>query len=210
MPGAQRSGSVRSARRLLSELRIKKMPEEEISLKERFKGEILPALQARLGLETIMAVPRLEKVVVNVGIGRIHGSGPMVEYIIKNLEAITGQRPVKTAARASIAGFKVREGAAVGLKVTLRGERMFDFVNRLINLALPRERDFEGVPSRFDGRGNFTLGLREHIIFPESIYETADKIFGLEVTFVTTAKDDGSAKALLEALGLPFKKERSG
>lgn len=186
------------------------MPKGEISLKERFKGEILPALQTRLGLKTIMAVPRLEKVVVNVGIGRIHSSGPMVEYIIKNLEAITGQRPVRTLARASIAGFKVREGAEVGLKVTLRGERMFDFVNRLINLALPRERDFEGVPSRFDGQGNFTLGLREHIIFPESIYETADKIFGLEVTFVTTAKDNGSAKALLEALGLPFKKESSG
>ncbi len=178
------------------------------SLQERYQSDILPALQETLGLKNPWAVPRFEKVVVHVGIGKIRENAGLVEFIKKNLEAITGQKPFSTLARQSIATFKIRQGMPAGLKVTLRGRRMFDFLEKLITFALPRVRDFQGLPGdKFDGRGNYTFGLAEHIVFPEGIYETPDKIFSLAITIQTTAKKDQEARKLLEAIGFPFKKE---
>jgi large subunit ribosomal protein L5 len=175
------------------------------SLKDRYQKEIVPALMKEFGLKNPMQVPRLDKVVVNVGVGEALDNAKALESAVADVGAISGQRPVITKARKSIANFKLREGRSIGVKVTLRGERMWSFFDRLVNVALPRTRDFRGVPADgFDGRGNYTLGLREQLIFPEIDYDKIDKIRGLEVTVVTTAPNDEQGRRLLALLGMPF------
>jgi large subunit ribosomal protein L5 len=175
-------------------------------LRERFHKEIAPALQKELGLGNPMAVPRLHKIVVNMGVGEATQNTKMLDPLVNDLGLIAGQKPVVTKAKKSIAAFKVREGMAIGAMVTLRGDRMYEFADRLINIALPRVRDFRGVSTKsFDGRGNYTLGLRDQLIFPEIDYAKVDKLKGMNVTFVTTARDDNQARALLKHLGMPFK-----
>ncbi len=177
-------------------------------LKERYQEEIVPALMQSLGLSNVMQVPRLEKIVVNIGLGEALDNPKALEAAVRDLATITGQKPVVTRARKSIANFKLREGRLIGAKVTLRGERMWNFLDRLMNVALPRTRDFRGIsPNAFDGRGNYTLGLREQLVFPEIDYDKIDKIRGLEVTIVTSAQTDDAARQLLSMLGMPFKKE---
>lgn len=177
-------------------------------LKEKYKKEIVPALMKSLNIDNVMQAPRIEKVVINIGMGEALDNPKTLESAVADLTAITGQRPVVTKARKSIANFKLREGRTIGVKVTLRGERMWSFLDRLINIGLPRVRDFRGVSSNsFDGRGNYTLGIREQLIFPEIVYDKIDKIRGMEVTIVTTAKNDGQASELLQMLGMPFRKD---
>jgi large subunit ribosomal protein L5 len=177
-------------------------------LKERYTAEISPALMKSLGLKNVMQVPRISKVVVNIGMGEAMDNPKSLDAAVEDLQKITGQRPVVTKARKSIANFKLREGRAIGVKVTLRGERMWNFLDRMMNIALPRTRDFRGIsPNSFDGRGNYTLGLREQLVFPEIDYDKIDKLRGLEVTIVTTAENDDTARQLLTMLGMPFKKE---
>jgi large subunit ribosomal protein L5 len=174
-------------------------------LKTRYRAEVLPRLQRELGIANPMRVPRLEKVVVNMGVGDALRDARMLEAAVEDLTTITGQHPVITKARKSIAGFKLREGMAIGVKVTLRGDRMWEFVDRLISLAIPRIRDFRGLnPGAFDGHGNYTLGLVEQLIFPEIDYDKVAKVRGMDITVVTTAKDDDEGRALLIALGFPF------
>jgi large subunit ribosomal protein L5 len=174
-------------------------------LKTRFRDEVRTRLQSELGLANAMEVPRLEKVVLNMGVGDAIKDGRMLEAAVDDLAIITGQRPVITKARKSIAGFKVREGMAIGAKVTLRGDRMWEFVDRLISTAIPRIRDFRGLdPSGFDGHGNYTLGLTEQLIFPEIDYDKVVKVRGMDITVVTTARTDDEGRALLIALGFPF------
>ncbi len=174
-------------------------------LKERYQKDVVPALMKEFGLRNVMQVPRLRKLVVNVGVGEALDNAKALEAAVADVTAITGQRPVVTRARRSIANFKLREGRAIGVKVTLRGERMWSFLDRLLNVALPRTRDFRGVsPDGFDGRGNYTLGVREQLIFPEIDYDKIDKIRGFEVTMVTTAPNDEQGRRLLELLGMPF------
>jgi len=176
-------------------------------LKERYQQEVVPALTKSLNLDNIMQVPHIEKVVVNVGMGEALDNPKALEAAVTDIVAITGQKPVITKARKSIANFKLREGRAIGVKVTLRGEKMWSFLDRLMNIVLPRVRDFRGVPSdSFDGRGNYTLGLREQLIFPEIEYDKSDKIRGMEITIVTSAPTDDQAAALLQMLGMPFRK----
>jgi len=159
------------------------------------------------GYRNIMEVPRLQKIVINIGMGEALDNPKSLDFAVQDLATITGQRPVITKARKSVASFKLRAGRAIGVKVTLRGERMWAFLDRLCNVALPRQRDFRGVsPSAFDGRGNYTLGLREQLIFPEINYDKIDKIRGMEITIVTTAKTDEEARRLLELLGMPFRR----
>jgi len=175
-------------------------------LKEKFDKEIAPALAKELGLKNPMAVPRLHKVVVNMGVGEATQNTKMVDPLVNDLGNIAGQKPVVTRAKKSIAAFKVREGMAIGAMVTLRGDRMYEFLDRLINIALPRVRDFRGVSTKsFDGRGNYTLGLRDQLIFPEIDYSKVDKLKGMNVTIVTSAKDDNSARTLLKHFGMPFR-----
>jgi large subunit ribosomal protein L5 len=175
-------------------------------LKERFKKEIAPALMKELGATNPMAVPRLHKVVVNMGVGEATQNAKLLDPLVRDLAEITGQKPVITKAKKSIAAFKVREGMSIGAMVTLRGDRMYEFLDRLINIALPRVRDFRGVSTKsFDGRGNYTLGLRDQLIFPEIDYAKVDKLKGMNVTIVTTARDDNQARALLKHLGMPFR-----
>ncbi|GAB4447824.1 MAG: 50S ribosomal protein L5 [Chloroflexota bacterium] len=179
-------------------------------LHERYKNEIVPALRKSFGYKNIMQVPRIEKVVVNIGMGEALDNPKALESAVADLTIITGQKPVTTKARKSIANFKLREGRLIGTKVTLRGERMWSFLDRLMNVALPRVRDFRGVsPNAFDGRGNYTLGLRDQLIFPEIEYDKIDKLRGMEVTIVTTAKSDDQARALLQMLGMPFSKKEA-
>jgi large subunit ribosomal protein L5 len=174
-------------------------------LKARFREEIVPRLQGELGLSNPMQVPRLDRVVLNMGVGDAIKDGRMLEAAVDDLTTITGQRPVITKARKSIAGFKLREGMAIGAKVTLRGDRMWEFIDRLVATAIPRIRDFRGLnPNAFDGRGNFTLGLTEQLIFPEIDYDKVVKVRGMDITVVTTAKTDEEGRALLVALGFPF------
>jgi len=174
-------------------------------LKERYQKEIVPSLMKEFGLENLMQVPRVEKVVINVGVGEALDNAKALEAAVADVGAVAGQRPVVTKARKSIANFKLREGRSIGVKVTLRGERMWSFFDRLVNVALPRTRDFRGVSADgFDGRGNYTLGLREQLIFPEIEYDKIDKIRGLEVTVVTTAPNDEQGRRLLMLLGMPF------
>ncbi|OGB73402.1 50S ribosomal protein L5 [candidate division Kazan bacterium RIFCSPHIGHO2_01_FULL_44_14] len=175
-------------------------------LKSKY-NKLLPQLKTELKLKSISAVPKITKVVVNVGVGKLAGDAKAITVIVNELKQITGQAPVITKAKKSIAGFKMREGDTVGVKVTLRGTRMYDFLDRLIHIALPRVRDFQGLsPAKgFDGKGNFTLGLTEHVVFPEVVFENVDKVFGLEITIATTAQANPQAQTLLRALGFPFK-----
>jgi large subunit ribosomal protein L5 len=174
-------------------------------LKVRFREEIVPDLQRQLGLANVMQVPRLEKIVVNMGVGEALRDGRMLDAAVEDLTTITGQKPVITRARKSIAGFKLREGNAIGVKVTLRGDRMWEFYDRLVSLAIPRIRDFRGLdPRSFDGRGNYTFGLTEQLIFPEIDYDKVLKVRGMDITIVTTARTDDEGRALLRALGFPL------
>lgn len=174
-------------------------------LKEKYQKEVVPALMEKFGYKNVMEVPRLAKVTVNMGLGEAIQNPKAIDAAVEDLKAITGQKPVVTRAKKSIAAFKLRAGMQIGAKVTLRGERMYDFVDKLFNIVLPRVRDFRGVPPKaFDGRGNFTLGLREQIIFPEIDYDKVDRVRGMNITFVTTAKTDEEARELLRLLGMPF------
>jgi len=177
-------------------------------LKEKYQNEVVPALMKELDLHNVMQVPRISKVVVNIGLGEALDNPKALEAASSDLAKITGQKPVITKARKSIAAFKLREGRAIGTMVTLRGERMWSFLDRLMNIVLPRVRDFRGVSAEaFDGRGNYTLGLREQIIFPEIEYDKVDKVRGMEITIVTTAPTDDQAVKLLQLLGMPFRKD---
>lgn len=176
-------------------------------LKERFNKEIVPALQKELGLDNVMEVPKVKKVVLNIGLGEALDNPKALDAAVSDLTQITGQKPVVTKAKTSIANFKLREGRAIGAKVTLRGEKMWSFIDRMMNIVLPRVRDFRGVAlDSFDGRGNYTLGLREQLIFPEIEYDKIDKVRGLEITIVTSARTDAQAAMLLQKLGMPFRK----
>ncbi len=175
------------------------------NLQNKYRQEVIPALQKQFNYRNAMMIPRLEKIVVNVGVGEAVQNAKALDAAMADIAAITGQKPVVTRAKKSIAGFKIRQGMPIGCKVTLRGERMWDFLDKLINLALPRVRDFRGVsPKAFDGRGNYALGLKEQLIFPEIDYDKVDKIRGMDIIIVTTAKTDEEAKALLAGLGMPF------
>ena len=174
-------------------------------LKERYAQEIMPVLTKEFGYRNVMEVPRLHKVVVNIGLGEAIQNPKALEAAARDVTAITGQKPVITRAKRSIAAFKLRAGMPIGVRVTLRGERMWEFMDRLLNAALPRTRDFHGVSTKsFDGRGNYTMGLREQLVFPEIEYDKIDKIRGMEITVVTTARQDADAKRMLELLGMPF------
>ncbi len=174
-------------------------------LRERYKEDVIPSLQRELGYTNLYQVPKIEKIVVNVGLGEAIANGRALEAAVNDLSIITGQRPVVTRAKKSIAAFKLRAGMPIGAMVTLRGERMYEFLDRLVSVALPRIRDFRGVsPNSFDGRGNYTLGLREQLMFPEIDYDRIDKIRGLEISIVTTAKTDDEGRRLLAHLGMPF------
>jgi len=176
-------------------------------LKDRYKTEMVPALMQEFGYRNVMEVPRLEKIVVNVGLGEALENVKALDAAAKDVSTITGQQPIITRAKKSIAVFRLREGNPIGVKVTLRGNRMYDFLDRLCNAALPRQRDFRGVsPDAFDGRGNYTLGLREQLLWPEIEYDSIDKVRGMEVTMVTTAQTDEEGRRLLQLLGMPFKR----
>lgn len=175
-------------------------------LKELYQEDIVPALVKEFGYTSVMQVPALKKIVVNVGLGEALDNAKAIEFAVNDITQITGQKPVVTKAKKSIAGFKLREGRAIGVKVTLRGERMWSFLARLIHVALPRTRDFQGIsPDSFDSRGNYTLGLREQLIFPEINYDKIDKIRGMEVSIVTSAQTDEEGRSLLRQLGMPFR-----
>ena len=174
-------------------------------LKEQYQNEIVDAMIKKFGYKNIMEVPKLDKVVINMGVGEAKENAKVLESAIADMEKIAGQKAVVTRAKNSVANFKIREGMPIGCKVTLRGEKMYEFVDRLINLALPRVRDFRGVnPNAFDGRGNYALGIKEQLIFPEIEYDKIDKVRGMDVIFVTTAKTDEEARELLRLLGMPF------
>ena len=177
-------------------------------LREQYNTQLRAQLKETLGLGNIMEVPRLEKIVINMGVGRATQQPSLLEGAVRDLTEITGQKPLVTRAKKSIAGFKLREGNAIGAKVTLRGDRMWEFLDRLISLAIPRIRDFRGLPSNsFDGRGNYTFGVTEQLIFPEIDYDKVDTTRGMDITIVTTARTDAEGKALLDAFGFPFKRE---
>ena len=176
-------------------------------LKDQYKAEIVPALTKKFGYENVMQVPKLDKIVINMGVGEAKENPKALESAVADLETITGQKAVLTKAKNSIANFKIREGMNIGCKVTLRGEKMYEFLDRLVNLALPRVRDFRGInPNSFDGRGNYALGIKEQFIFPEIEFDKVDKVRGMDIIFVTTAKTDEEAMALLELLGMPFER----
>ena len=176
-------------------------------LKEIYKEEIAPELMEELSIENVMQIPKIEKIVVNIGVGEAIDNPKALDEAVRDLTTITGQRPVITKAKKSIANFKLREGRAIGTKVTLRGDRMWAFLDRLVNVALPRVRDFRGIsPDSFDGRGNYTLGLQEQLIFTEINYDDVESVRGMEITIVTTAENDDQARALLSRIGMPFRK----
>ncbi len=176
-------------------------------LKETYQNEIVPAMQKKFGYKNVMQIPKLDKIVINMGVGEAKENAKALESAVKDMEIIAGQKPVITKAKKSIANFKIREGLAIGCKVTLRGSKMYEFADRLINLSLPRVRDFRGVnPNAFDGRGNYALGIKEQLIFPEIEYDKVDKVRGMDVIFVTTAKSDEEARELLTLFGMPFSK----
>ena len=177
-------------------------------LEQKYIDDVKPALMKDLGIENIYAVPKVEKIVVNIGLGEALDNPKALEGAVNDLTIITGQKPVITKAKKSIANFKLREGREIGAKVTLRGYKMWSFLDRLVNVALPRVRDFRGIPSEaFDGRGNYTLGLNEQLIFPEIVYDQIDKVRGMEITVVTSATTDEQAYRMLELLGMPFTKD---
>ena len=179
-------------------------------MQEKYNQEVVPALRKAFDLKNIMQVPRIEKVVVNIGMGEAMDNPKALEAAVSDLTTVTGQKPIMTKARKSIANFKLREGRLIGTKVTLRGDRMWAFLDRLLNTALPRVRDFRGVSANaFDGRGNYTLGLRDQLIFPEIEYDKIDKLRGMEVTIVTTARNDDQARVMLQLLGMPFSKKEA-
>jgi large subunit ribosomal protein L5 len=175
-------------------------------LKDAFAKTIVPALMKERGYENVWAVPRLDKIVINMGVGEGRDNAKIMDFATADLQAITGQKPIVTRAKKSIANFKLREGVPIGAKVTLRAARMYEFFDRLVSIALPRVRDFKGVPPKgFDGRGNYALGLREQLIFPEIVYDKIDKVRGMDIVIVTTARTDEDARALLAHLGMPFR-----
>jgi len=178
-------------------------------LREEYRERVVPELIKEFGYENIMEVPRVRKIVLNIGLGEALDNPKSLEYAVNDLRTIAGQQPVVTRARRSIANFKLREGRAIGTKVTLRGQRMWAFLDRLINLALPRTRDFRGVPDKLDGRGNYTLGLREQLLFPEVDYDSIDRVRGFEISINTTADTDEEARRLLELMGMPFQRPDS-
>lgn len=174
-------------------------------LKDKYKAEIIPALEQKFGFENINQVPKLEKVVINMGLGDVKDNPKLLDAAVNDLTIIAGQKPVVTKARKSVANFKLREGMNVGAKVTLRGDRMYEFVDKLISIALPRVRDFRGVSKKsFDGRGNYAMGVKEQLIFPEINYDQVEKVRGMDIIFVTTAQTDEQAQALLAMMGMPF------
>ncbi|MBS6447820.1 MAG: 50S ribosomal protein L5 [Clostridiales bacterium] len=176
-------------------------------LKDYYRSEVAPALMKKFSYKSPMQIPRFDKIVINVGAGDAKDNAKAIDNIIEEITAITGQKAVPTYARKSVANFKVRQGMKIGVKVTLRGDRMFEFMDRLFNLALPRVRDFKGInPNAFDGRGNYSLGIKEQLIFPEIEYDKVEKIRGMDIAFVTTASTDEEAKELLELMGAPFAK----
>jgi large subunit ribosomal protein L5 len=176
-------------------------------MKDRFHNEITPQLIQKFNYTTVMQVPKIEKVVINMGVGEAVSNSKVLDAAIEDLRSIVGQKPVVTKAKKSIAGFKLREGMPIGVKVTLRGDRMYHFLDKLFNVALPRVRDFRGVSTKaFDGRGNYTLGLKEQLIFPEIEYDKVDKVRGMDIVIVTTAKSDEEARELLNQMGMPFAK----
>ena len=176
-------------------------------LKEKYQNEIVDALMKKFGYKNIMEVPKLDKIVVNMGVGEAKENAKLLDSAVKDMEIITGQKAIVTKAKKSIANFKLRAGMPIGCKVTLRGEKMYSFASKLINISLPRVRDFRGVSAEsFDGRGNYTLGLKEQLMFPEIQYDKIDKIRGMDIVFVTTAKTDEEARELLRLFGMPFKK----
>lgn len=174
-------------------------------LKERYENEVVAALREKFGYKSIMQVPKIEKIVVNMGVGDAKDNSKLLDAAVKDLSTIVGQKAVVTRANKSISNFKIRQGMPIGCKVTLRGAKMYEFADKLMNVALPRVRDFKGVPSKaFDGRGNYTLGVKEQLIFPEIEYDKIEKLRGMDITFVTTAKTDEEARELLRLLGMPF------
>ncbi len=176
-------------------------------LKEKYNKEIVPSLKEQFAYKNVMEIPKLDKIVINMGVGDAAGNSKMLEAAMQDLEIITGQKPVITKAKKAIAGFKIREGQGIGCKVTLRGENMYNFLDKLISITLPRVRDFRGIsPKSFDGRGNYTLGLNEQLIFTEIEFDNVVKVRGMDIVFVTTAKTNEEALALLKGIGLPFKK----
>ena len=176
-------------------------------LKELYKDEIAPAMAKKFGYKNVMEIPKLDKIVINMGVGEAKENAKLLEAAVKDMETITGQKAVLTKAKNSVANFKIREGMAIGCKTTLRGEKMYEFLDRLVNLALPRVRDFRGVnPNAFDGRGNYALGIKEQIIFPEIEYDKIDKTRGMDIIFVTTANTDEEARELLTLFNMPFAK----
>ena len=176
-------------------------------LKEQYKNEIVPELTKKFGYKNVMQVPKLDKIVVNMGVGEAKENAKVLESAMNDMAIITGQKPVQTKAKNSVANFKIREGMPIGCKVTLRGDRMYEFLDRLVNLALPRVRDFRGVnPNAFDGRGNYALGIKEQLIFPEIEYYKVDKVRGMDIIFVTTAKTDEEGRELLRLFNMPFAK----
>ena len=176
-------------------------------LKEAYVNEVAPALMKKFGYKSVMQIPKLEKVVINVACGEARDNSKMMDAIVTDIRTITGQQPVLCKAKKSVANFKLREGMVIGAKVTLRGEKMYEFVDRLFNLALPRVRDFRGInPNSFDGRGNYSVGVKEQLIFPEIEYDKIDKVRGMDICFVTTAKTDEEARELLTLMGAPFEK----
>jgi large subunit ribosomal protein L5 len=180
-------------------------------LKQRYRDEVAPALRTQLGLQNVMQTPRLEKIVLNIGLGEAINDSKALDGAIADLSAITGQKPRVNRARKSIAAFKLREGMAIGVKVTLRGDRMWEFFDRLVTVALPRNRDFRGMnPKSFDGNGNYTFGLTEQLVFPEVSYDAVDAVRGMDITIVTSAKEDAHARALLDAFGFPFVRAQEG
>lgn len=176
-------------------------------LKDKYKNEVVPAMMEKFGYKNVMEIPKLEKVVINMGIGDAKDNPKGLELAVQELTKISGQKPVVTKAKKSVSNFKVREGMSIGAKVTLRGEKMYEFVDRLINIALPRVRDFRGVSAKaFDGRGNYALGVKDQLIFPEIEYDKVEKVRGMDIIFVTTAKTDEESRELLKLMGMPFVK----
>ena len=176
-------------------------------LKETYLNEIAPAMQKKFGYKNVMQIPKLDKIVINMGVGEAKENAKALENAMRDMEIISGQKPVATKAKKSVANFKIREGLAIGCKVTLRGDKMYEFADRLINLALPRVRDFRGVNANaFDGRGNYALGIKEQLIFPEIEYDKVDKVRGMDIIFVTTSNTDEEARELLRLFGMPFSK----